>query len=277
LEKSGNRAEALDDYTAALKRDPGLLAAHVNRGMLRLELRQYAAALDDLDRAAELGDDDAALHTGRGVALEGLQRHDEADQAFATAFARAKGAPAETQVRIHWVYGFAVARRLPAQAKEAFESVLRTQPRHPQALYGRAMLLVEEGREKEAIDCFTQTLQTTPGFMDARRYRAILLARAGQFEAASKDANDCLERERDSGPTLYAAACVAALMVAKAKDPAAVEQAATQALKFLTEAFAHGFGRDKAANDPDLKALRSHAAFVELLAGGEKVQTVRDK
>jgi tetratricopeptide (TPR) repeat protein len=275
LEKSGNRTQALDDYTAALERDPDLLAAYVNRGMLRLELRQHEAALADLDKAAARGYDDAALHTGRGVALEGLQRHEEADQAFAAAFTRAKGAPAETRIRIHWVYGFAVARRLPAQAKEAFQTVLREQPHHPQALYGRAMLLVEEGREKEAIDCFTQALQITPGFMDARRYRAILLARAAQFEAALKDANDCLEREPASGPTLYAAACVSALMAEKARDPAAVEQAASQALDFLTQAFAHGFGRDKAANDPDFKAIRARAAFVELLAGSEKVQTVR--
>jgi serine/threonine protein kinase/tetratricopeptide (TPR) repeat protein len=273
LEKSGNRTAALADYTAAVERDPNLLPAYVNRGMAHLELRQYAAALKDLDKAAELGRDDASLHTGRGVALEGLKRHEEADQAFAAAFARAEEAPAEVRLRIGWVYGFAVSRRLPALAKEAFENVLRSQPHHPQALYGRAMLLVEQRREKEAIDCFTQALKDTPGFSDARRYRAILQARAGQFEAALKDANDCLEREPDSGPTLYAAACVAALMAEKSKDPAAAEQAAAEALRLLPQAFARGYGRDKAANDPDLKAIRRHPLLVELLERGEKVQT----
>jgi tetratricopeptide (TPR) repeat protein len=241
--------------------------------MVRLELEQHAAALADLDKAAALGLDDAALHTGRGVALEGLKRHEEADQEFAIAFTRAKDAPAETRRRISWVYGFAVSRRLPAQAKAAFESVLRAQPHHPQALYGRAMLLVEEGREQEAIDGFTQALQTTPGFHEARRYRAILLARAGQFEAALRDANDCLEREPDSGPTLYAAACVAALMAEKTQDPTASEQAVAQSLALLKQAFASGHGRDKATRDPDLKVLRRYASFVELLDGGAKTQT----
>jgi tetratricopeptide (TPR) repeat protein len=273
LEKSGNRTEALADYTAALQLDPNLLPAYVNRGMLRLELKQQATALADLDKAAELGYDDAALHAGRGVALEGLQRYEEADRAFAAAFTRVKGAPVETRIRINWVYGFAVARRLPEKAKEAFEEVLRTHPHHPQALYGRAMLLVEQGREKEAIDCFTQALKDTPGFLDARRYRAILLARAGQFEAALKDANDCLEREQDAGPTLYAAACVAALMAEKTRETAAAEQAASQALHLLTQAFAHGYGREQAAKDPDLKSLRSRPAFAELLEGGKRVQT----
>jgi serine/threonine protein kinase/tetratricopeptide (TPR) repeat protein len=273
LEKSGNRAEALADYTAALERDPALVAAYVNRGMARLELRQYADALEDLEKAAELGRDDAPLHAGRGVALEGLKRHAEADRAFADGFARAKGATAETRVRLSWVYGFAVSRRLPARAKEAFEDVLRVQPQHPQALYGKAMLLVEDGREQEAIDCFTRALEGTPGFADARRYRAILLARAGRFAAALKDANDALEREPDSGPTLYAAACVAALMAEKSHDAVAAEQAAAQAVALLNHAFARGYGREQAAKDPDLKALRKNAAFVELLGGGTKIQT----
>jgi serine/threonine protein kinase/Flp pilus assembly protein TadD len=277
LEKSGFRTEALADYTRALERDPTLLAAHVNRGMVRLELRQYAAALADLDKAAELGCDDAPLHAGRGVALEGLKRPEEADRAFTAAFELAEGASVETRVRISWIYGFAVSRRLPAKAREAFKNVLRTHPHHPQALYGKAMLLVEDGREAEAIDCFTRALQGTPGFADARRYRAILLARAGRFEAALKDANDGLEREPDSGPTLYAAACVAALIAEKAQDSAAAEQAAAQALALLKQAFAHGHGREQAAKDQDLKALRKHTAFVELLEGGSKVQTAELK
>lgn len=272
VEKSGNRTEALNDYSAALQRDPNLLAAYVNRGMLRLELQQYEAALTDLDQAAALGYAEAALHVGRGVALEGLQRYGESDQAFATAFAQLKSLPAEIQMRLYWVYGFAVARRLPEMACEAFDQVLRLQPHHPQALYGKAMLLVEEGREQAAIACFTQALQATPGFVEARRYRAILLARAGQFDAALKDANDCLEREPASGPTLYAAACVAARMAEKARDAVAVEQAAEQALRFLEQAFTQGHGRDKAANDPDLKSLRNRPAFLELLQGA-KVQT----
>jgi tetratricopeptide (TPR) repeat protein len=282
LEKSGNRAEALDDYSTALARDPSLLAAYVNRGMLRLELKQYGAALADLDKAAEQGYDEASLHAGRGVALESLKRHDEADRAFATAFERASSAARpgdraaleETRIRISWVYGFAVSRRLPGKALEAFEYVLRLRPNHPQALYGKAMLLVEDGREREAIDCFTLALRDSPGFHDARRYRAILLARAGQFEAASRDANDCLERDQGSGPSLYAAACVAALMAEKVRDQAAAEKAATQALELLSQAFAHGYGRDKVAADPDLKAIRRHPGLVALLEGGAKVQTV---
>src|SRR5262249_56894524 len=119
LDRSGNRVEAIRDYSAALERDPGFLLPYVNRGLARLELKQYAPALADFDKAAKLGRDDAVLHTGRGVALEGLGRHPDADAAFAAAFNRAEKATADVRVRLRWVYGVAVAARLAARARAA--------------------------------------------------------------------------------------------------------------------------------------------------------------
>ncbi|MCI0464735.1 MAG: tetratricopeptide repeat protein, partial [Gemmataceae bacterium] len=261
LEKSGHRREALHDYTAALQRDPGLLMAYWNRGMVQLELKHYAPALADLQQAAELGRADASLYTGLGVALEGLGRHPEADAAFAKAWERLPAAPDKVRGRLHWIYGFAVSARLPGRAEEAFDEVLRQDPRHPQALYGLAMLRVEQHQESEAIALFSRALEVSPSFVEARRYRAILFARSGRLRAATEDINGCLEREPEAGATFYAAACVAALAAAKATDPATATQATEQALAFLKKAFVRGYGRDKAANDPDLKGIRAHPQF----------------
>src|SRR5262249_7762283 len=65
------------------------------------------------------------------------------------------------------------------------------------------------------------------------------------------------------GMTLYAAACVAAR--GAARFPAS--PAAGQAVEFLRRAFTEGYGRDRAAADPDLAALRKHPEVVQLLAG----------
>ena len=91
LDRTGNKAAAILDFTAALDRDPDLVPAYVNRGLARLELKQYAPALADFDQARALGARDASVSAGRGVALEGLGRHREADAAFADCFARADG------------------------------------------------------------------------------------------------------------------------------------------------------------------------------------------
>jgi serine/threonine protein kinase/Tfp pilus assembly protein PilF len=260
LNLSGRKAEAIDAYGAALARGPEFLPAWVNRGMALLELRQYEAALADFDRAIEWGLNDASVYTGRAVALEGLGRPADADAAFGEATARGETEPAAARARIRWVYGFAVASRLPEKAQAIFEEVLRQEPEHPQALYGLAMLAALRDDLPEAVRHFDRALEAHPGYVDARRYRAVLRARQGDFAKATQDINWCLEREPRHGATLYAAACVAARAAEQTSDPSAV----AQALDFLEKALLHGHGRERVADDPDLACLRRHPTFRQL-------------
>jgi serine/threonine protein kinase/tetratricopeptide (TPR) repeat protein len=267
LDQAGNKGEAVQDYTVALARDSDYRPALFNRGTACLELRRFDQALADFTKVAALGRDDAVLHAGRGVALEGLGRSTDADAAFAAAFDRLPQAAAESRVRIRWVYGFAVSARLPAKAREAFDDVLRHHPDQPQALYGRALLLLQAGGREAALPDLDRAVDAAPAFLEARRARAILLARLGKLEAASQDVNQCLERDPGSGSMLYAAACVASQAATHTSDPAARQLAVNQALQFLQKALAQGYGHDRAATDPDLEGLRSHPDF------GEAVRT----
>ncbi len=270
LDQNGAKAEAVRDYTAALERDPDFAPAYLDRGMACLELRRYHEALADFDKVAELGVDDASLHAGRGVALEGLGRFDEADAAFQTALTQAplprgeKAEGDEVGLRVRWVYGFAVSPRLPDKARTAFDEVLARSPNQPQALYGRAMLLADEGRETEALGFLDRAVEANPGFLEARRCRAVLQARRGNLDPASREINACLAQAPDSGSILYAAACVSAWESKKSPDPEAAKRSATQAIVLLEKAFAHGYGQDKAAKDPDLTALRDDPKFRQL-------------
>jgi serine/threonine protein kinase/Flp pilus assembly protein TadD len=275
LERSGNRTEALADYTAAVERDPEFVLAYLNRGLARLELKQHREALADFDQAMRLGRDDAFLHAGRGAALEGVGRTEEADRAFAKALVRADGLSPESADRLRCAYAFAVAVRKPQDARAAFDKVLEHAPNHLQALYGRAMVLVEAGQEAAAIACFGKALEAAPGFAEARRYRAILLARAGKAEQASQDINTCMTNDGEGGPTLYAAACVAARLAEKASG-AAADQLGGQALAFLERALLHGYGREKAATDPDLRPISGHPRFAQLLQRGSPVAPEAD-
>jgi tetratricopeptide (TPR) repeat protein len=241
--------------------------AYLNRGLSRLELQQWSAAAADFRKVRELGRDDAVVQTGLGVALEGLGRHGEADDVFAVAALRLSSAPKDVRTRVRWVSGFAVATRLPRQAREAFDEVLREHPNHPEALYGRAVLLCREGREREALECFNRALEARPRFIEARRYRSVLLARRSCFAEATSDLNWCLEKEPTGGATLYTAACVAALAAKKSTDQAASRQATEQALQFLQRALANGYGRDRAEHDPDLEAIH-HCPELRRLLGG---------
>jgi serine/threonine protein kinase/Flp pilus assembly protein TadD len=271
LDRSGAKNEAIRDYSAALERDPAFVMAYLNRGLARLELSQHEEALADFDEAIELGRDDASVHAGRGVALEGMRHTTEADAAFAAGFARAEALPAEARQRIQWVYGFAVNRRLPANAKQAFEDVLRERPDHPQALYGRGLMEVEEGRTAEALRSFSRLLEIQPSFLEARRFRAILLARRGDFDGASQDVNECLQKDPNGGATCYAAACVAAHAVAHSTSPRARDRVTAQAVHFLEKAFSAHYGLNKAASDPDLEGIRQQPNFLALLKAYESL------
>ena len=263
LDRSGRKAEAVEDYTTAIERDPRFIPARINRGMVLLQLRRYAGALDDFEAARGQGEgvEDAALSAGRGMALEGLGRYAEADAEFARALSAESAGTGNARVRILWTYGFAVSSRLPAKARDAFAEVLRRDSRHPQALYGLGMLAMTSGRLDEAISFFDRAVQTAPDFAEPRRYRAIALARCSAWEKASRDIHWCLEREPGSGDTLYAAACVSALAAGKL----GTAEMLRQSLNLLRQAIDRGVGRDKFTADPDLEAIRNQPEFGRLV------------
>jgi len=261
LDRGGKKAEAIEDYSAALRLDADFVPAHVNRGLAYLELKQYSQALADFDKAVSLRQVGPSVEAGRGMALEAMGRIRAADAAFELALARADTLDRSTRLRLLWTYGFAVAGRLPENARHVFEAILLTSPRHPQALYGCAMLAAGQGHSAEALRCFDLALEGTPDFVEARRYRAVILARTGEWRRASEEINRCLERDSGDGSTLYAAACVASLASKQLSDP----RAAQQAIEFLERAKMSGGDIAKAATDPDLESIRELPRFQRLL------------
>jgi eukaryotic-like serine/threonine-protein kinase len=266
LDQSDKREEAVASYTAALRCDKGFALAYLNRGASLLNLKQFQAALDDWDHAAALGRDDALLHLGRGTALESLQKSKQANVAFALALDRLPALPADQQARLLSDYGFAVCRRLPDAADRAFMDALRQEPRNQRALYGKAMLFAEAGKEADAIVWFDEALKWHPSFLDARRSRAVLLARIGKLTLAQEEINLCLRQDGAAGITLYKAACILALAAERSSDNAIRREREDQALSFLAQANQQGYGLAGAATDADLRALRHRKDFQTLLA-----------
>ncbi len=74
---AGNAAAAREAYDLAIAADPSLQAAWAGRASLVFELGDLAGALNDLDRALELGDS-AALRFNRAAALIAAERWDDA-------------------------------------------------------------------------------------------------------------------------------------------------------------------------------------------------------
>jgi eukaryotic-like serine/threonine-protein kinase len=118
------------------------------------------------------------------------------------------------------------------------------------------MLAMSRGDLARSLRFFDRALEANPGFIEARRYRAVILSRRGEWERATRDINHCLEREPGSGETLYAAACVSA----RAAESAPTPRALNQAFDLLERAWSLGSGQ-RAHEDPDLAVLRRDPRF----------------
>ncbi len=264
LHQLGKDREAADDYTAALERDPAFVLAYVNRGLVHLDLHQFLQALADMDAALARGRDDVLVHTGRGIALENLKRFEQAD----TAFQRARALGPNNQAIL--LYGFAVYQRLPDEAQTAFAKVIEREPRNLRALYGYAMLLAKRTRHSdEAVRYFTRAIEADPTFVPAHRGRANVLAHQGRWEEACQEIDWCVKMD-PAGATLYAAACVYALLAEKCPERTTRDWAAKRALGYLGEAFDQDYGLDIASDDPDLTGIRQEPGFRLLLQRAHK-------
>jgi serine/threonine protein kinase/lipoprotein NlpI len=265
LDQLGSRAEAVAEYTAAIQRDGDFLPAYLDRGLARLQLQDHAGALEDFNRAKALGHGNAGLEASRGLALEGLGRFAEADRAFALS---RQLDPHDVQARL--AYAFAVHQRLPEQARAAFAEVLKHQPANPQALYGLGMLAALADRQSaEALAFFGRALEADPAFVAARRGRANVLAHRGAWNEAHREISLCLKAD-PSGVTLYAGACVYALLMEHSAGPERAAWCRQRALDLLEQALRAGYGAERLREDDDLAALHGLPRF-ERLAAGKKL------
>ena len=161
-------------------------------------------------------------------------------------------------------YGFAVSSRRPQEAEKAFTRIPSDAPKYPEALYGRGLIAAQADRLERAAELFGKALDMRPNFAEARRFRAILLARLTRISEAITEINTALQSAPKSGATLYAAACVTALAAEQAPSPVAARQATDEAIRFLRQALENGYGQH-AVTDNDLKAIRQHPEFERLL------------
>jgi eukaryotic-like serine/threonine-protein kinase len=258
----GRLDKADEDYSAALERDPKLAVAARNRGLVRLHLGRLPEALADLDRAVAGGLDDSRLLGSRGAALERLGRAAEADAAFRQAFERD---PTDLELLVN--YGFAVHARREGAARAAFQKVLDVQPHNRMALYGLGMVLAHNNRaSRGAAEMFSGAMGADPTFWDARAALALVLAHQHDLEGAGREIDVCAKAE-PSGPILYAAACVYALIARLSPDALRSARAADRAVGFLEEAFRLNYGRDRAEADADLDGVRRHPTYRRLVGG----------
>jgi len=221
----GRTPGAIDDFGAALDRDPSLATAHLYRALCHHDRDDLESALTDFEAAARLRPDHAETQRHLGNALVQLGRLDAAEEPLARAVdldpadaeswrvrgdLRVRQGRGEDALRAYeqarvlqpnlapaWE-GAAVALQMVGRderALEAVERALRLDPRSARAHFTRASLLLAVDRPDEGAQALDRAIALRPGYGLAYLERAKLRRRRGDAAGARRDLERVQELE----------------------------------------------------------------------------------
>jgi serine/threonine protein kinase/regulator of sirC expression with transglutaminase-like and TPR domain len=218
----GQLPAAISCYSTGIALRPDLPWAYFNRGLARLDLRDYAGALADFDSVIAMRPDMVEALINRSVARMGsgdfsgavsdldqvLERPDAPVQALlrratarerlgdreGAARDRALGLRRRPDDELSWIVrGLTRLDDEPNGALADFDAALTINPRSKSALENKAFVLAERlGRPEEAIRVYDTTLLHHPDDAKAIGPRGVYHARLGRREAALADARAAL-------------------------------------------------------------------------------------
>jgi len=127
-DQMGQKAKAEQEFREVIRRDPKLAEAHYSLGLLLAESKQrLPEALELLTRAAELESGNPRIHYNRGLALQTLGRHAQAEEALKQAY---RLSPQAEFLRALAIFYAQQARWTRAVA--CAEELLRSRPHDPE-------------------------------------------------------------------------------------------------------------------------------------------------
>jgi len=141
----------------------------------------------------------AAALAGRGLALSGLDRRDDARAAITEAVRR-DPASAFAQIAASQL---ALAEGDRQEAEAALDRALAAEPNNVEALIRKASLQFERGDPRAAIETFGRAIAVMPGNVIARTRRADAHLRLGQDAEARADIEAALRTSPGYAPARY--------------------------------------------------------------------------
>jgi len=189
-------------YSTALSLDPNANfapAAYNNRGLVSSTQRQYAAALDDFDRAIALQPDSASAYNNRGVTY--LNR---GQFALATA-------DFDQAIALQPEYASAFHNRGTAHAQQGqidlalddYNQAIALQPDFAMAYFDRGTVYLNRGRDDLAFEDFTTTIDLLPNFADAYNNRGTVYYNQELYSLAIVEFNRAIALEPELVTAFY--------------------------------------------------------------------------
>jgi tetratricopeptide (TPR) repeat protein len=159
LASEGDPAAAAAAYQEALTIEPRLVEAHTGLSTVLRLMGRPAEARDHAAEAVRLSPGRATAHLNLGLAEAHLGRVAEAERSYGAALARN---PELGAARYALGNLLAAAGRLP-EAEQQFRAAVRLLPGDADALNNLGRALALQGRSQEALTCYRRALAADPG------------------------------------------------------------------------------------------------------------------
>ncbi len=186
---------ALEVFNEVIRDHPNFPDVHNRAGLCKAMLGNLEGALMEFERALELAPTYAEAHFNRGIVLNELGRHDEAETAFleaqqldtrdGVAFPSHVGNQiANAHAKLGELYTMADR---PEEAIEQYRSALGVRPRYLDVRERLAEAMLQAGQAEEAKKELMSVLATDPGYTEARLRLGVALHRLGDRDGAVRE------------------------------------------------------------------------------------------
>jgi len=150
------------------------------RGNAHCDAREFSDALASYDRAAAFGYEDHVMWNNRGVALDGLGRHEDSIQAYTRAL---QHNPKYEIAAYNLGNAFAQLGQFE-EALVAYDRALAINPAYADALYDKALVLARLGRARPSLQAYEALVRADSGNVVAWTRKGQLLEELNKFDEA---------------------------------------------------------------------------------------------
>jgi tetratricopeptide (TPR) repeat protein len=187
--KLGSYDLALEDYAAAMRRDPHYPRAYRDLGIARIRQKSFERAIEDLNAAARLDPHDDAGFFWRGVAHYRLKKYEKATNDYSRALRLNPGDALSWANRgmVHHVLG--KSDLALADLGEA----IRRNPGYVKAYCERGVCYSQLSRYEQAIADFTQAIRRNPKCVRAYRERGLARHKQRKYSKAVADSTRAID------------------------------------------------------------------------------------
>ena len=173
---------ALEKFNEALKLDPELPEAYINRGIALRRLEQYVEAVEDFDKALKLApkSPEAFYNRGLSYSLSGVY-----DKALADYTRALKLAPKDWQIFYNRGNTYLDMNKVK-EALADYNQALKLHPQSPEILHNRGLAYLNLGQANKALEDADAVLKLNGNFARAQFVRAQALEKLDhKYEAVA--------------------------------------------------------------------------------------------